>query len=526
MTSSTRPVDIRPDHLEVVQDILLTHLPAGFKVWVFGSRANWTTKDSSDLDLAVEGAARLDHKAMVELAIAFEESNLPYTVDVVDLNAVSNAFKQIVEDQKVLLPLRSAPEKVNGAWREVTLDDSAKLIRDSVSPSAMGDALYIGLEHIGEGTLSLLEHGVASSVTSTKARFQRGDILFGKLRPYFRKVIRAPSDGICSTDIWVVRAKDEVDQDYLYYCMALQQFIDFVTAGSEGTKMPRAIWEYASRYNLLLPPLQEQRAIAHVLGTLDDKIELNRRMNETLEAMARALFKSWFVDFYPVRAKMDGRWHPGESLPGLPAEHYDLFPDRLVDSELGEIPEGWETKALGDLFVAENVRLGSVDVPEYSCTNEGLIPRSDRFKKKLSMSNSKNKVISKGDFVFGLSRRVLNFGLMRDGIGCVSPAYRTYSTNQDLVIPDLLERMMRLHSEYFYLAVSASSREGQSISQDALYGLKVSLPTIAIQHHLNHFLKRISLRSAHCLKENDRLGILRDTLLPKLVSGEVRMGQE
>ena len=81
-----------------------------------------------------------------------------------------------------------------------------------------------------------------------------------------------------------------------------------------------------------MPDESKQRAIAHVLGTLDDKIELNRRMNETLEAMARALFKSWFVDFEPVRAKMEGRWRPGESLPGLPAEQYDLFPDRLVDS--------------------------------------------------------------------------------------------------------------------------------------------------------------------------------------------------
>ena len=96
-----------------------------------------------------------------------------------------------------------------------------------------------------------------------------------------------------------------------------------------------------------LPPLPEQRAIAHVLGTLDDKIELNRRMNETLEEMARALFKSWFVDFDPVRAKMEGRWRRGESLPGLPADLYDLFPDRLVPSELGEIPEGWEVKTLG-----------------------------------------------------------------------------------------------------------------------------------------------------------------------------------
>ena len=84
-----------------------------------------------------------------------------------------------------------------------------------------------------------------------------------------------------------------------------------------------------------VPPLPEQRAIAHILGTLDDKIELNRRMNQTLEEMARAIFQDWFVEFGPVRAKLEGR------EPYLPPELWDLFPDRLVDSELGEIPEGW-----------------------------------------------------------------------------------------------------------------------------------------------------------------------------------------
>ena len=87
---------------------------------------------------------------------------------------------------------------------------------------------------------------------------------------------------------------------------------------------------YLRSIEIPLPPLPEQRAIAHILGTLDDKTELNRKMNQTLEEMARALFKSWFVDFDPVRAKIDGRWRPGESLPGLPADLYHLFPDRLV----------------------------------------------------------------------------------------------------------------------------------------------------------------------------------------------------
>ena len=97
---------------------------------------------------------------------------------------------------------------------------------------------------------------------------------------------------------------------------------------------------HATRSHFRLPRCAEQRAIAHILGTLDDKIELNRRMNETLEAMARALFKSWFVDFDPVRAKAEGR------DPGLPQPLADLFPDSFEDSELGEIPRGWSATPL------------------------------------------------------------------------------------------------------------------------------------------------------------------------------------
>ena len=110
----TSPVDIRPDHLEIVQGILREHLPVGVKVWVFGSRANWTTKDSSDLDLALEGDNKLSHKLLGALKDAFEDSTLPYTVDVVDLNAVSHAFKQIVESQRVALPSVDASESQSG----------------------------------------------------------------------------------------------------------------------------------------------------------------------------------------------------------------------------------------------------------------------------------------------------------------------------------------------------------------------------------------------------------------------------
>ena len=143
----------------------------------------------------------------------------------------------------------------------------------------------------------------------------------------------------------IVRGNGNADTRFLMYALAGLDISGYLT----GSTMPKLTQGTMNRIALLTPPLPEQRAIAHVLGTLDDKIELNRRMNETLEEMARALFKSWFADFDPVRAKMKGRWRHGESLPGLPADLYDLFPNSLIPSELGDIPEGWEVKALGEL---------------------------------------------------------------------------------------------------------------------------------------------------------------------------------
>jgi type I restriction enzyme S subunit len=131
----------------------------------------------------------------------------------------------------------------------------------------------------------------------------------------------------------------------------------------EGTSGRQRVPSVAvENFTVTLPPLPEQRAIAHILGTLDDKIELNRHMNETLEAIARAIFKSWFVDFDPVRAKASGE--PPESICqrlGLTPDLLALFPERLIDSELGEIPEGWLqrpfTKWLRTLMVRRTAHL-------------------------------------------------------------------------------------------------------------------------------------------------------------------------
>ena len=134
---------------------------------------------------------------------------------------------------------------------------------------------------------------------------------------------------------FTVRNPNQLTERFLFYMLRSKDIREELEGLGYGSAQANISPSLIQSVEIPVPPLPEQRAIAHVLGTLDDKIELNRRMNQTLEEMARALFKSWFVDFDPVRAKMDGRWRRGESLPGLPADLYDLFPNRLVDSELG-----------------------------------------------------------------------------------------------------------------------------------------------------------------------------------------------
>lgn len=154
--------------------------------------------------------------------------------------------------------------------------DCASEIREFVNPEDVTETPYIGLEHIQQNSLYLNGYGVASEVSSSKAKFKKGDILFGKLRPYLRKVIVAPFDGVCSTDIWVVRAKESVNQLFLYYWMASEDFIDFSMQGSEGTKMPRAKWEHVSNHKIPFFDKSEQRAIATALSDVDgyvDKLE-------------------------------------------------------------------------------------------------------------------------------------------------------------------------------------------------------------------------------------------------------------
>ena len=359
MNSSTSPVDIRPDHLEIVQDILRERLPAGFQVWVFGSRAKWATTEASDLDLAMAGPSKLDYRVMAGLETAFEESNLPYTVDVVDLNTVSKEFKKIVEAQRIPLLPSAAPRKANGEWRKVPLGDVCAKIGSGATPRGgkdvyleEGSYTLIRSQNVYNGGfhrdgLVFISESHADALQNVEVLEE--DVLLNITGDSVARVCQVTPDVLparVNQHVAIIRPDlDSLDAGYLRYYLESPEMQTLLLswAGSGGTRnaLTKAMIE---SLEIPLPPLPEQRAIAHVLGALDDKIELNRRMNDTLEAMTRAIFQDWFVDFGPTRAKMEGQ------EPYLPPELWDLFPDELVDSEMGEIPEGWERKRVSDCF--------------------------------------------------------------------------------------------------------------------------------------------------------------------------------
>ncbi len=525
-------IDLNPKHLKTIQYILTEYIPE-YEVRAFGSRVKWTAKDYSDLDLAVVGSKSLSIRQERRLKAAFEESNLPFRVDVLDWQSISEGFKKVIIEQYEVIqeaqPVNSKGELIGihgkceteSEWQVKVFSDCATLIRENVSPSDSGDTPYIGLEHIGEDTLSLIGQGIASDVTSTKSRFREGDILFGKLRCYFRKVVRAPFDGICSTDIWVTRAKEGVDQGFLYYCMASQSFVDFADSGSEGTRMPRAKWEWVSRYKIPLPPLQKQRRIAHILGTLDDKIELNRQMNETLEATARTIFKSWFVDFAPVKAKIEGR-----EPPCMDTETAGLFPSAFQDSPFGEIPQGWKVGTLGE--VSENVRrsVKSSEIDSNECYI-GLehMPRRNialfQWQTAAEIISNKSR-FKKGEILFGKLRPYFH------KVG-VAPINGICSTDILVIRPidsEWFGVVLGLVSSDNFIAYTDACSEGTRMPRtnwNDMSRYKIVLPKVEIAKKYTEFIQPIIKGIIENIHQSHTLTQIRDTLLPKLLSGEIRV---
>ena len=316
------------------------------------------------------------------------------------------------------------------------------------------------------------------------------------------------------------------DARYIYYVMCSTECRNEVLASATGTTVKHTSPDRIKRFRFSLPPLQEQRTIAHILGTLDDKIGLNRRMNETLEASARALFKSWFVDFDPVRAKMEGR------DTGLPQDIAELFPDRLVDSEMGEIPEGWTVARLAELVdinPKRSLRRGQIApyLPMASMPTRGHVPDSVDVRP------------------FGSGIRFANGDTL---VARITPCLENGKTAYVDFLPDnevgwgsteyiVLRPRPPLPNQFAYcLARSVGFREfaiqnmsgtsgRQRVPAAALAAFSMVAPPVRLAAQFGEAAGLFLDRASRAGRQSRTLAALRDTLLPRVMSGEIRLAE-
>jgi type I restriction enzyme S subunit len=369
------------------------------------------------------------------------------------------------------------------AWKNKSFGDCAELIRDSVQPSETLGLPYVGLEHISQGQLSLLGFGKADDVISTKSRFRKGDILFGKLRPYFRKVIIAPFDGVCSTDIWVVRAKPGTDQKYLFYWMASNEFVENSSRASEGTKMPRAQWEFVEQIRQEVPNEPEQRAIAGILGALDDKIEHNRRMNRTLASMARAVFAEMMKD------------EGGRMKVGTVGEDFSLT--------MGQSPPGETYNEEGE------------GVPFF----QGRADFGFRYPVNRVYCTAPTRFAKAGDTLVSVRAPVGDVNMAKEkcaiGRGVAAVRHKTGSRSYTYYAMKFLEED--------FARFEAEGTVFGSINKADFQNLEIGIPTTEQIEQFEKTYYPIDQMIENNEKESRTLARLRDALLPKLMKGEVRV---
>lgn len=351
----------------------------------------------------------------------------------------------------------------------------------------------------------------------------------------FPAFVPGRQDGRCylhNQRLGKIQIKDArtIDKRYLHYLLCTPGYRHEVLASATGTTVKHTSPERIRRFRFFRPPVDEQRAIAHIFGTLDDKIELNRRMSETLEAMARALFKSWFVDFDPVRAKAEGR------DPGLPGHIADLFSDRLLDSELGEIPEGWHVSQIGDIaqvidcLHSKKPERTTTGLPLLQLTNirdDGLLDMKDAYLiSEVDYAKWITRIeASPGDCVITNVGRVgavaqipprqkAALGRNMTGVRC-----NTTFPFPTFILECLLSRAMK---EEIVRKTDAGTIL-HALNVRNIPRLRFVQATDAVMTMFENFARPMRAKMEELIAESRTLTSLRDTLLPKLISGELRV---
>jgi type I restriction enzyme, S subunit len=429
----------------------------------------------------------------------------------------------------------SLPPTPDG-WRELQIEDLCERVTSGGTPSRQRPEFYENGLFNWFKTKELKDCALYDS--EERITQDALDSSSAKLFPPDTVLMAMYGDGITITSLGILRRQAATNQAccamipkstvceprFLFYSL-LNHREDFIQIASGGAQRNLS-GSLIRRFALNAPSLAEQKAIASILGALDDKIELNRRMNATLEAMARALFQSWFVDFDPVRAKLDDR-QPTALDPATSA----LFPAHLVDSLLGHIPTGWEVKTVGDIGDVVCGKTPPTSVSDYYGADIPFITIPDMHGNVFGAATAR-KLSQAG--AHSQAKKTLPSGSLC--VSCIATPGLVVITSEDSqtnqqinsVIPRLKEETYFWYWVMTGLGVEiASSGSGGSVlvnlSKSRFEALQVIKPPHALiraYHNAVSPLFETILATTH---QSRTLATLRDTLLPKLLSGELRV---
>ena len=424
-------------------------------------------------------------------------------------------------------------------WIKCTLAEACEEINYGLTASASDNPVgpkFLRITDIvsGEPDWNTVPYVEADEPTITKYLLNDGDIVIARTGASTGSstYVKNPPLAVFASYLVRLKIKPTFDRRFVSYYLKGDQFREFL----HGVLGDKSAQPNASASTMTTAPfstprdLEEQRAIAHILGTLDDKIELNRRMNQTLEAMARAIFQDWFVDFGPVRAKMEGL------DPYLSPELWDLFPDNMVDSELGEIPEGWEVKALGELC----------DKPQYGYTASA---QSDRVGPKFLRITDINKItwvewanvpycvaseqdcekyrIQKGDVLIARMADP-GHGVMveEEDLNAVFASYLIRFRPRNADHGRLLQYWLRSDNYWELVGSRGTGTTRTSLNAKVLSAFPLLVSSDPVAKHFANAVHSIRTRVVANVNEMETVATQRDALLSKLVSGELRVGNQ
>lgn len=464
---------------DLIRDVLARY-PEVQRVTLFGSRAMGTFGRGSDIDLALEGPD-LDSRTLTQIANELEDSDLPYKVDL------------LLRDEQ-LDPKLEAHIRRHGkpfGWEQTTLGEFVTLQRGHDLTEAEREP----------GTVPVVG-AAGQNGFHNKAIAKGPGIVVGRSGASFGQV------HFCKTDFWphntglyVTDFRGNDPRFAFYYLKAL----DFSRYNS-GSAQPSLNRNYIYTIEVQIPPLAEQRAIAGVLSALDDKIEQNRRTARVLERLARAIFRAWFVDFEPVKAKAAG----ASAFPSMPQPVFDALPTRFADSEIGPVPEGWEVREFGEVLVLAYGKALKADDRQ-----TGQIP--------VYGSNGQvgwhNEAIAAGPGI--VVGRKGNPGTVKWSNGPFFPIDTTFFVQ-------LADSSSSLPLLFYQLDAAdlgrlATDSAVPGVNRNMIYSERCIVPHRTILAAFDRLLLELWELQTALMKESGNLAQMRDYLLPYLLRGSVRV---